>query len=318
MGYVVNLSDFSRELLKFNSFAIFCHMRPDGDTLGSSFALKLGLESLGKKTQLFSADAIPNKFDYLQLKSFYKDKLDGEYDAFVAVDCADEMRLGAFSVDFSKQRNTFNIDHHISNTKYAKYNYVFDNSSNSENVYELLKSLNVEISKDIANALMTGLCTDTGNFSHKNVTETSFLMASNLTKCGADINMIYNETFVKQTKNRAKLFSLVMDKLRYYLDDKLCIGVITKELFAKSGANRDETEGFIDFILSVDTVDVAISVMEVDDKKYKISLRSKNVNVNEIAAIFGGGGHVLASGCMISGYLEDVIDKLVFAVKQRI
>ncbi|HCY52158.1 MAG TPA: hypothetical protein DHU65_05610 [Clostridiales bacterium] len=318
MNKNLKISEIKDELLKSSSFAIICHTRPDGDAIGSSSALKKGLISIGKRADVFCEDPVPEKFSYLGVINDYSSEIKGEYDAYVAVDCADEARLGFLSEIFCKKRNTFNIDHHVSNTRYAKFNYVFDNSSNAENIYDLLKAIGVNITKDIAMCLMTGICTDTGNFSHKNVTERSLSVSSDLVKCGADLNLIYNETFVKQSKNRAKLFSMFSGNLRYFLDDRLCIGIITKEMFDKSGAGRDDTEGFIDFALSIDCVGVAVSVMEVGDKKYKISFRSKELDVNEIAGVFGGGGHVLASGCMICGYLEDVIDRIVFAVKQRI
>lgn len=317
MNKNLSILEISGELLKYDSFAIICHMRPDGDSIGSSLALKKGLNSIGKRAEVFCVDKIPEKFAYLKAEDEYSDTIKDNFEAYVAVDCASSSRMGDLYVVFAKQRNTFNVDHHVSNEKYAKYNCVIDNSSNCENIYELLCAINAPITKDVATALMTGVCTDTGNFSHKNVTENSFKTAANLTVSGADINLIYNETFVKQSKNRAKLFSLFSGGLRYYLDDFLCVGVITQDMFEKSGAKLNETEGFIDFALSIGCVGVAVSVMEVGDKKYKISFRSKSLDVNEVAGVFGGGGHTLASGCMICGYLEDVIDKIVYAVKQR-
>lgn len=313
---MITLNDLALNINRYNSFAIVCHIRPDGDSVGSSLALKEGLISLGKRADVFCADAIPDKFAFIGGVDGFSTKIDGEYDAFISVDCAEEGRIGDLYFDFKKQKNTFNIDHHISNTRYAKVNYVVDTSSNCENIFEVLTALGVSITKDIANKLLLGISTDTGNFAHKNVTDNTFLVASKLVNCGGDINLIHYEMFKRQSKARAKLISKVMSKLRYALEDKLAIAVINNADIIEAGAKPDETEGFIDFVLSIDCVEVAASIMEVGDKKYKISLRSKGTNVNEIATVFGGGGHVLASGCMINGYLEDVIDKLTFTVSQ--
>ena len=109
-----------------------------------------------------------------------------------------------------------------------------------------------------------------------------------------------------------------MSKLRFFEEDKICIGTITRENIKISGARDDETEGFIDFIMGIDSVEVGASIMELENKTFKISLRGKTANVKEIAAVFGGGGHILASGCRMQGEYEEVIDKLVFAIKQRL
>jgi phosphoesterase RecJ-like protein len=313
---LITVKDFAEKLKKFNSFAIICHIRPDGDSVGSSLALKDGLILLGKKADVYCADVIPDKFSFIGGVDGFSTKIKGEYDAFVSVDCAEEGRLGDLYFDFIKCKNTFSIDHHISNTLYAKINYVFDNSSNCENIYDVLKALGVDINSSIANKLLLGISTDTGNFGQKNVTPKAFLVASDLMAKGGDINKIDYEMFKRQSKGRAKLLGTVMSKIRYALDDKLAIAIINKDTIDQCGATPDETEGFINFVLSIDCVEVAASIMEVGDKKYKISLRSKHTNVNEIASTFGGGGHILASGCMISGYLEDVVDRLTYTVSQ--
>ncbi len=313
------LVEIAEKLKKVNKVAIICHVRPDGDAIGSAVGLALALQKLSINVKVFCDDVIPKKFEFINAQEFFSKKLTEDFDAIVAVDCADELRLGEENaLVFSKHKNTFNIDHHISNTRFAKFNYVFDNSSNSENIYELVKCLGVEIDETLATFLFMGVMTDTGNFRHQNVSVNTFLTASKLVEKEVDVTNVYYNLFTKQTKFRAKLFGLTMESLRYFLDSRLVIGTISNEMLLKSGALLEDTEGMIDFIMGIDTVEVGILISEVGKNKYKCSFRSKKVDVNQIAGIFGGGGHVLASGCQICGAYEEVIDKLTFAVSKYI
>ena len=315
---MITISELAKKLFAEKSVALFVHINPDGDALGSALALKCALNNSGVKADVYSNDEVPKKFAFFNQAKFVKTKLDSEYSAFVAIDNAEISRLGKFSEDFAKHKNTYSIDHHISNTLYAKFNYVLDMASNSENILELLTVQGVEITEEIANLLLTGIITDTGNFRHKNTTEKTLLSASKLLEKGGDINKITYETFTKQSKQRAKLFSLVMGKIRYFMDDK--IGVITVNLsdFDLTGAKQEETEGFIDFVMGIDTVEIGLCVMEVEKGKYKVSFRSKGADVNMVASAFGGGGHKLASGCRIAGDYEEVIERLVFETSKYI
>lgn len=147
-----------------------------------------------------------------------------------------------------------------------------------------------------------GLLTDSGNFSHDDVTEETFLTAAKLMKAGADIRALNYNLFKKQPKTRAELYAYTMSRIRYFLEEKLAVISISLETMKQFGADNGMTEGFVDFPLSVDTVEVSASVMEVRKGQYKISLRSKiYADVNKIAGTFGGGGHVRAAGCMLFG-----------------
>ena len=315
---MVEISAFVEKLKKFNKFAIVCHTRPDGDAVGSARALKYALDKVGKTATVFCDDDIPEKFANITDISVFKKEITGEFEAFIAVDCADEMRMGNLAMDFLRHKNTFNIDHHVSNTRYAKNNLIINNSSNCENIYNVAVALGAKIDSDLANALLLGISTDTGNFSHKDLTQSAFVVAGELVANGGDINKIYYDTFKKQSKQKAMLFTRVNSKIRYMLDDRLAISIISQNDLKETGALINDTEGIIDFVLSIDGVEVAVSILEVGFEKYKISLRGKNTNVNAIASVYGGGGHVLASGCMIMGSLEEVIDRLSYTVSQHL
>ncbi len=312
------IKSFAQKLKEEKKVAIFSHVRPDGDTIGSAFALKMALEKLGILADLFCDEEISEKFNFILLGETFKKTLTDSYTAFIAVDSADITRLGNFAEHFSYHKRTYNLDHHISNTRYAKYNLVIDNASNSENVYDLILELGVQIDEKIAKALALGITTDTGAFKHKNLTSKTLEVASKLKDLGADYNAIIYNTFTKQSKQRAKLFALVMSKIRYLLDDRFAVITVLLDDIQKVGAKSEDTEGFIDFIMGIDCVEVGACLLEMTKNNYKISFRSKSADVNSVASVFGGGGHVLASGCRISGDLEEVIDKIRYAVKQRL
>jgi phosphoesterase RecJ-like protein len=124
--------------------------------------------------------------------------------------------------------------------------------------------------------------------------------------------------FTKQSKARAILYGRTMNKIRFELDDRLAFITVTQKDFEETGTDKSQTEGFVDFPLSIDGVEVAIALMEVKAGQYKASLRSKNINVNAVAAKFGGGGHLLASGCMLFGEYEEVVERLTYAVYQNL
>jgi phosphoesterase RecJ-like protein len=314
---LITINEFAEKLSKEKSVAIFSHMRPDGDTVGSAVALKLALNQIGIKADLFCVDPIPQKFSYMA-GCDYKTEITEEYTAFFAIDCAEIHRTGDFAESFYNHKNTYNLDHHVSNSKYAKVNLVIDCAANCENTYNLINLLGAQITPDIANALITGLVTDTGNFRHKNLTAETLFIASDLVKKGADLNKVVYQNFTMQTKARAKLHGVVMSKIRYFHNDKLAIATVFKKDVEQIGAKESDTEGFIDFVMGIDTVEVGVCLMEMEKNKFHVSLRAKSVNVNEVALLFGGGGHILASGCRISGEYEEIVDKLQYAIGVRI
>lgn len=315
---MISLNELGIKLKSERSVALFCHVRPDGDCLGSALALKKALIHLGIEAEVFCDDPVPSRFFFLNQTKTVKKELDKDYSAFVAMDCADLTRLGSFADKFLAHKNTYIIDHHISNTRYAKTNFIFDRASNSENVFNLLNEMGVAIDEEMANLLFMGIMTDTGNFRHKNVKSETFYTAGKLIEFGADQTEIYFNMFSAQSKQRALLFGKTMTKIRYFLDDRFAVATVRLDDFISSGAEQSETEGFIDFIMGITGVEVGACVMETQKNKFKISFRSKSADVNAVAGTFGGGGHVLASGCQISGDYEEVVDKIYLAVKREL
>ncbi len=315
---MATVKDFAAKLKKEKSVAIFCHIYPDGDAIGSAFALKLALKSLNIKTDVFCDGVVPKKFDYFNGEISFNGNLTDGYSAFVAVDVATGNRLGRYESEFMQHKNTYCIDHHVSNTRFAKNVCVIDRASNAENIFELINVLGVNVTENIAQLLLTGIVTDTGNFKHDNVTAETLNNASALVEKGARLNVIVYNNFSRQSKNRAKLFGDVMSKIRYFCDDRLAVITVKKEDFERTGTLREETEGFIDFVMGIDAVEVGVCLMEAEKNKFKISFRSKTIDVNAVAELFGGGGHIRASGCRLCCEYEEAVDKIRYAVSQHL
>ncbi len=316
----MKITEIAGKIKAHKKVLIFSHNRPDGDTLGSATALALALEKLNIKSDLICNGDIPEKLGYLsKVSSYIKSANMEDYSAFIAIDCANEHVFPELYAFYQKHNETFNIDHHVSNARYGKYNFVSEASACAEHVYELIKALGVTIDSEIATSLLTGIVTDTGAFAHSNVTPNTLKIASELVACGANLHEIIKLNFKSQPKQRSDLYSRVISKMRYRLDGKVAVLVISRSDIEECGALDSMTEGFIDYTLTVQGVEVGISLLETGKNRYKVSLRSAGkVNVNEIASLYGGGGHILASGAMLNGYLEDIIDKLCYNVEQRI
>ncbi len=315
------LQQIAKRILQAKRVLILSHMRPDGDAYGSALALATALERINTPVQVCDESNIPSNLTFLKVREKLSNKPQAGYDLVVAVDFSDEQRLGALQACFSaaKRQNidTINVDHHISNTRFAKYNFVRVCAANCMNVATLIEYMGIPLDKEIAEYLLVGLMTDSGNFSHGDVNEEAFLLAAELVKAGADVCYYHYHLFRKQPKARAALFGRVMSGIRYYYEGRFAAIVITQELMKSCGADEGMTEGFVDFPLNVEGVEVAASLLEVRRGQYKISLRTKTyADANRIAGVYGGGGHVRAAGCMLFGDLEEVLDKLSYTVSQ--
>lgn len=318
-----SLAEIAAILKNCKTAAICCHVRPDGDALGSGLALTRALENAGKTVYMLCEEQPPERLCLFPAMSQTYQSLPvklTELDLFIVVDSADITRIGGFAAQFGAFKGkTLNIDHHVSNPRFAKYNYVLaDSTATCEIMPEILDAAGFKITKEIADLLALGLLTDSGNFSHRDVSAKTFTVAAKLKECGAALCDIGYQMFTRQTKARALLYAKVLSGMRFELDDKLVFMTVTQRDFEETGTDKSHTEGFVDFPLSIDGVEVSISLMEVKKNQYKASLRSRSVNVNAVAERFGGGGHVLASGCMLFGEYEEVIERLTHAVEQQL
>ncbi len=315
------LQQIAQRIKRAKSVAIFTHMRPDGDAIGGTLALAEALKFLNTPTQVCVETEIPSNLTFVDGVERFTKRPKKEYDLLVIVDCSDEQRLGYLSEEYflakRKKIDVINIDHHISNTRFAKYNFVETCSANCMHIAKLIEYMGAPFDKKTAEYLLLGLLTDSGNFAHDDVKEETLLLAAKLVKAGADITRLNYMLFKRQSKERAALYAKTMSGIRYYHDDRFAAIVVTKKNMEECKADHGMTEGFVDFPLNIDGVEVAASLLEMKKGQYKISLRSKTyADANKIAGVYGGGGHVRAAGCMLFGELEEVLDKLSYTVSQ--
>jgi phosphoesterase RecJ-like protein len=298
------------------------HIRPDGDCIGSQLGLALALRGEGKKVVCWNQDSVPAKYRFLDPeKDFSKPKAGEEFDLVIATDCASYERLGTVTEFIKNRKLLINIDHHESNTRYGDVNWISPREpSTGELIHRLLKTARWPITKRIADLLFTAVSTDTGSFQYPNTRPGTFHVGAELVTRGANLAKICDEVYQSFPLSRARLLKHVYSKFKLTHGDRIAYLWLRKADFARTGAESDDTEGLIDHIRAIEPVVVACVFEEVDSELTRISLRSKNkdVNVSEICGLFGGGGHVAAAGARINGRPMSIQRRVIAAIKKAI
>ena len=307
------INQAAKLLQSASSIALFAHTNPDGDTIGSCLGLKLSLEKLGKKVAVFCDSEMNARLSVFEQTKSISRQFYGKYDLSVAVDCSDVERIGELSAVFYSARETMTIDHH-GGDYFSKYNCLYDYASCCQIVFEIAKELSVPIDDEIATYFYMGLCTDTGNFAHNNTNSDCFYMAGELSKLGADIERVYRVFFRDTSLSETKLLARALSHLRSYYGDRMFLTYITASDLSEFGLDPSSTSGIVSYTIDIDTAKVGVCICEVTPCHFKGSMRGKGFSVRNVCREFGGGGHELAAGCRIDGFLEDVIDKIVRTV----
>jgi len=298
------------------------HIRPDGDCVGSQLGLTLALLNEGKKVVCWNEDRIPQKYEFLDRDGIIQKPRKGmKFDCVVATDAATFERLGTVVRCVADRKLLINIDHHESNTRYADLNWVSAReSSTGELIFRLLKIAKWPITKSIADSLFTAVSTDTGSFQYPSTRPGTYHVAGELVRRGADLARICNEVYQSYPLSRARLLRHVYSHFHLTHQDQIAYFWLKKADFIRTGADSSDSEGLIDHIRAIAPVVVACVFEELEPELTRISLRSKSekVNVNEIAAQFGGGGHPAAAGARISGKPLSVQRKVIAAVKRAL
>ena len=298
------------------------HIRPDGDCVGSQLGLTLALRAEGKKVACWHENRIPEKYEFLDRDGVIQKPRKGrKFDCVVATDAASFDRLGSVGKCVANRKLLINIDHHESNTRYGDLNWVSAHEpSSGELIFRLLKIAKWPITKRIADCLFTAVSTDTGSFQYASTRPSTYHVAGELVSRGADLARICDEVYQSYPVSRARLLRHIYSHFRLTHDDQIAYFWLKKADFARTGAESCDSEGLIDHIRAIAPVVVACVFEEIDPELTRISLRSKSekVNVNEIAAQFGGGGHPAAAGARIPGSPLSVQRKVIAAVKKAL
>lgn len=275
-----------------DNILILTHANPDGDTLGSGFALCRALMKIGKICAVINADDIPKKYNYL-FDDIVEIKFKPDY--VVAVDVATVKLLGDLEEQY---KIDMCIDHHSTNTEYANLLLLEDAPAACQIMYEVVLALGVEVDKKIADCLYTGLTTDTGCFRYDSTTAQTYRVAADLIDAGADNGRINRIMFETKSKTYARLERLAIESMRFYEHERVAVITVTQEMFQLTGSNAQETEGLAPLTRQIEGVEIGITIQERPDGTCKASIRTfESVNAAKLAACFGGGGHAQAAGC---------------------
>lgn len=325
------LSKLVNLIQKNKKFLIASHINPEGDSVGSSIALALGLKKLRKSVSVVNRDAVPEVLRFLPFSNLFSRSRKirtQKFDVLFIIDCNTIERAG-FKMNHLKAKNIVIIDHHIHSVSVSDQcqsrSLNTDTicwidpsaSATGELIYKLLDALRVPIDKGIATNLYTAILTDTGGFRYSNTTPESLNIASQLVKAGADPWEITREVYENFSFNCLRLLTLCLMTLKK--EDKLAWLTITKDMYKKTNTSVEDIEDFVDYPRKIRGIEVAILFRQDGRNLYKISLRSKgSVNVANIARAFGGGGHANAAGCEMKGSLEEVKRRVFKAVRNSI
>ncbi len=304
------------------TFCIVGHIRPDGDCVGSQLGLTLALKAEGKKVVCWNEDPVPQKYAFLDPDGlFQKPRRRQHFDCVIATDAASFERLGTVGSCVTERKLLINIDHHASNTRYGDLNWVSAREpSSGELIFRLLKIAKWPISRPIANCLFTAVSTDTGSFQYASTRPGTFHTGAELVNRGADLAKICDEVYQSYPLSRVRLLKHIYSHFRLTHQNRIAYFWLKESDFVRAGSVGDDTEGLIDHIRAIAPVVVACVFEEIEPELTRISLRSKNehVNVSDIAAQFGGGGHPAAAGARIPGKPLSVQRKVIAAVKKAL
>jgi bifunctional oligoribonuclease and PAP phosphatase NrnA len=298
-------------------FLVTTHENPDGDALGSMLAMKLALDQLGKDAVMYLAgDApLPAEYGFMPLAELIR-RLpeDASERVLLAVDCANESRLGPDPEVLQQAPLVVDIDHHHDNTRFGDVNLIDAKaSSTGELLRDLFEELDVELTPAIAEALYIALVTDTGRFQYTNTTPKSLRLAADLVEAGADLHRIFQGVYESVQFAKLKLLARALERAQVYEGGRLVVSYLLRNDFNEVGAAEPYSEGIIDYLRAVEGADMAVLIREpprAAGPTRRVSLRASHdeLDVSAIARKSNGGGHRQAAGFSSEASIEEITD----------
>ncbi len=317
-----------RHLIETNqTFVLTTHVNPDGDGLGSEMALYYYLKSLGKEVHIWNHNAIPDNYAFLDPNGVMEifgekrhKKLLPTIDVVFILDISDWFRLKAFGEWLRAQKNlpTVCIDHHPNGERFAKLDVLMtEASSTGEIVFELLRALGASLTRPMAEALYTAILTDTGSFRFSNTTPQAHRIVAELIETGIDFRAIYEEIYEKEPPEKIRLLGMVLQQLQFECQGRLVWFQITQDMLRSVGLKPEDTDGFSDFPRRIAGVEISLMFVQMNEKRTKVSFRSRgNIVINGLAQAVGGGGHPFASGAVVQKPLSEAVDLVLKSAKK--
>lgn len=300
------LSDAVAFITKHDSFLLIAHVAPDGDTLGSCFALKRLLEQLGKRAWVICDDPMPHLYAFLPgAQEILPPDADADAEAIVAVDCADTGRMGK-QWQRAEGKISLCIDHHITNPAYADANYIEDCAATGELICLLYEALDQPMGPEAGTCLYTAIATDTGNFAYSSVTPRTFALMSRVMESGFDLPECNRLLYRNERLQKLRMTARTVENARLYRDGQIIVGILSKAETEAVGGLKADADGIVDSLRDVETVIAACFLREEGENEVKVSLRSKSrVDCAALAKAYGGGGHVRAAGATLHMNLSE-------------
>lgn len=317
----MTLDNILEEVKKAQTIVILTHESPDGDAVSSSLSVMHAISQLGKEVDVvipeFSRD-----FNFLPgAEKILPKGIRENYDLAISVDCTDLKRLVGAKEYFETAKTTIEIDHHSVNAMFADFCYVDPVApSCCQVLIAMFEYYGLEITKDLATCILTGIITDTGGFQWGGVTPETFEFAAELIRKGAKIKEICRIALRKKSKAHCELEKLVYNRLEYFENGKIALAYLTLEDNNNLNVEPGDDEGLVEMLRDIEGVEVAVLLKEKEGTNgFKASLRShETINVSDIALLLGGGGHRGAAGCFIAGTLENAKNKIIEAIKHEL
>lgn len=296
------------------------HMNPEGDAIGSTLALAIALSSIGKKVTVNTADPVPGVLRFLPLSEKVQQvkTVGGRFDAVIVLDCGDLERVGFLKKDNIPADILINIDHHKTNLGFGTMNLVEEAVASADIVYTIIKKMGIPVTPEIAACIYTAIMTETGSFRYTNTTEHTLRVAGEMVRYGADPSAIADNVYNRNSLGRLNLLGRVLSTLKLSEDGKIAWITVLEEMFRETGTTKEDTEDMINYPRSVAGVEVAILFRQAGND-WKLSFRSNGrVDVALVSLEFGGGGHMMAAGCLLKGTLEEVREQALGKVAEAV
>jgi len=317
--FAATVAEIAALLTQRRPTAIFIHSHPDGDAIGSGLALSLALEQREQFVPVVCADSLPTRYQFLPATDRLTTEVPADFEVAVVLDAADRQQLGTVAEALDQAQTVVWIDHHCTNQERADIEYIDSHApATALLVRPIIEAMGVTVTPDMATCLYTGLATDTGFFTFENTSAQALYAGAQLAREGVDPHGIAQAVNKQHKLPALRLQGRALASLRSAADGRIVYAALTPEDFSAAQAESEDTEGIIDLLKTVDGSEVQVLFKAVRHNCWRISLRSSVIDVAAIAQEFGGGGHVAAAGCTVTGSLPEVrarvIDTIVSAL----
>lgn len=312
----IDLKECAALLRNYDSYLILTHRNPDGDTLGSAFAIHRAFCKMGKRSMVRCIDKIPEKYSFVWDGT---QNGDIKYEKIIAVDIADRKLLGE-EFDAKYGDNVFLcIDHHMSHRDFAEHIFLQDKAATAEIIYAVIKELGVPFDKGISNCIYAGLATDTGCFTFSNTEPSTHRIAAEMMENGADFALINRLMFETKTMTYLTLEQMALATIETHFNGLCAVMTITQDMFRKSGSNEGECDGIASLPRKIEGVMLGVTIRERADGTYKVSIRTvEPYDAAKICGKLGGGGHARAAGCDLECTLCEVKNTILKTIEAEI